>query len=221
MRAPPRPLARSFYAGDALAIAPRLIGRTLVHESPEGTVTGRIVEVEAYRGQLDAASHSYRGLTRRNAVMFGPPGHLYVYFTYGMHYCANVVCGAEGQADAVLLRAVEPLVGRELMAARRGTTVASLLARGPARLAQAFGLDGSLNGADLTDGPVWVGGRPRLHGPVHASPRIGISRAVEEPWRFFEAGPWHSAGRGSAGSAGGAGRVSRRPVGRLAGRGMG
>lgn len=189
-------LARSFYAGDALVVAPRLLGRTLVHEAPEGTVAGRIVEVEAYRGSLDAASHAYRGRTRRNAAMFGPPGHLYVYFTYGMHHCANVVCGPEGSAGAVLLRAAEPLGGLDLMAARRGTAIPALLARGPARLAQAFGLRLVHDGADLVGGPVWIGGRQRLAGPVATSVRIGISRAVEEPWRFFEAGPWTSPERG-------------------------
>jgi len=204
-----KPLRRVFYARDALEVAPLLLGRTLVSESSEGTVTGRIVEVEAYRGPLDPASHAYRGPTRRNAVMFGPAGHLYVYFTYGMHYCANVVCEDEGSPGAVLLRAVEPVSGLALMGQRRGTGVRSLLARGPARLAEAFGIDLSQNGTDLVDGPVWVGGRPRLAGPVSSSVRVGISRAAEEPWRFFEAGPWTSALRvrrpvDSDGGAGGA-----------------
>jgi DNA-3-methyladenine glycosylase len=193
-----KPLARSFYSGDALILAPRLLGRTLVHEAPDGTVAGRIVEVEAYRGRMDPASHAYRGRTLRNAAMFGPPGHLYVYFTYGMHHCANVVCSAEGRAGAVLLRAVEPLEGLDLMAARRGTAIPILLARGPARLAQAFGFDLAHNGDDLVRGPVWIGGPQRLAGPVATSPRIGISRAVGEPWRFFEAGPWVSPERGAA-----------------------
>lgn len=191
-----KPLARSFYAGDALLVAPRLLGRTLVHEAPGGTVAGRIVEVEAYRGGMDPASHAYRGRTRRNAAMFGPPGHLYVYFTYGMHHCANVVCDRQGTAGAVLLRAAEPMEGLELMAIRRGTDIPGLLARGPARLAQAFGLDLEHNGDDLVSGPVWIGGRQRLAGPVAVSARIGISRGVDEPWRFFEAGPWTSPGRG-------------------------
>jgi DNA-3-methyladenine glycosylase len=187
-----KPLGRSFYAREALAVAPLLLGRTLVSESPEGTVNGRIVEVEAYCGPRDPASHAYRGPTRRNAVMFGPAGHLYVYFTYGMHHCANVVCEEEGSPGAVLLRAVEPLSGLELMAQRRGTAVPLLLARGPARLAEAFGIDLLLNGADLVEGPVWIGGRQRLVGAVATSVRVGISRAAEEPWRFYETGRWAS-----------------------------
>ena len=187
-----KPLPRVFYGRDALVVAPDLLGRTLVHETPEGTVAGRIVEVEAYCGPIDPASHAYRGPTRRNAVMFGPAGHLYVYFTYGMHYCANVVCEEEGSPGAVLLRAVEPVSGLELMAARRGTSAVGALARGPARLAQAFGIDRAQNGSDLVEGPVWIGGAPVLAGPVESSPRIGITRAAEEPWRFYEVGPWAS-----------------------------
>ena len=189
-----RRLSRAFFARDALVVAEALVGRTLVHESADGSVAGRIVEVEAYCGLVDAASHAYRGPTRRNAVMFGPAGHLYVYFTYGMHYCANVVCERPGSPGAVLLRAVEPVSGIELMAKRRGLSPESLglLARGPARLARAFGIDMALNGADLTEGQVWIGGRAQLRGPVLVSPRIGISRAAEEPWRFYEPGPWAS-----------------------------
>ena len=202
-----KPLRRSFYSREALEVAPLLLGRTLVSESPSGTVTGRIVEVEAYCGRRDPASHAYRGPTRRNAVMFGPPGHLYVYFTYGMHYCANVVCEEEGSPGAILLRAVEPLSGLELMAQRRGTPVPALLARGPARLAEAFGIDLALNGTDLVVGPVWIGGRQRLTGAVARSVRVGISRAADEPWRFYETGPWASPlrVRRAAGSHGGAG----------------
>lgn len=174
-------------------MAPDLLGRTLVHEGPGGMVSGRIVEVEAYCGPVDPASHAFRGRTKRNAVMFGPPGHLYVYFSYGMHHCANVVCEPEGSPGAVLLRAVEPVSGLDLMAARRGTTNVRLLARGPGRLGQAFGLDLTSNGSDLVGGAVWIGGSPVLRGPVRASPRVGISRAVEEPWRFYEVGPWASA----------------------------
>jgi DNA-3-methyladenine glycosylase len=192
-----RRLGRAFYARDALVVAPLLLGRTLVSESEAGTVTGRIVEVEAYCGYVDPASHAYRGPTQRNAVMFGPPGHLYVYFTYGMHYCANVVCEAEGSPGAVLLRAVEPVSGLGLMGERRGVDPGSLrlLARGPARLAQAFGVDRRLDGSDLVVGPVWIGGRPVLQGDVAAGPRVGITKAASEPWRFWERGPWASGGR--------------------------
>ncbi|MGH2718528.1 MAG: DNA-3-methyladenine glycosylase [Actinomycetota bacterium] len=193
-------LPRSFYEHDPLQVAPLLLGRTLVRESPEGLVSGRIVEVEAYCGFRDPASHAYRGETRRNAVMFGPGGFLYVYFTYGMHYCANAVCETPGSPGAVLLRAVEPLAGLELMAERRGTAVVALLARGPARLAQAFGLDLRDNGIDLVDGPVRIEGEQRLVGEVAVSPRIGIAKAAEEPWRFYEVGPWASPlGRGPSG----------------------
>jgi DNA-3-methyladenine glycosylase len=187
-----KPLPRAFYGRDALVVAPDLLGRTLVHESAEGTVSGRIVEVEAYCGPRDPASHAYRGPTRRNAVMFGPAGHLYVYFSYGMHYCANVVCEREGSPGAVLLRAVEPVSGLELMAKRRGLSAVGLLAKGPGRLAQAFGIDRAQNGSDLVEGPVWIGGAPVLKGAVATSARIGIRRAAEEPWRFYEAGPWAS-----------------------------
>ena len=187
-----KPLPRAFYGRDALVVAPDLLGRTLVHETAEGTVAGRIVEVEAYCGPVDPASHAYRGPTQRNAVMFGPAGHLYVYFTYGMHYCANVVCEEEGSPGAVLLRAVEPKQGLELMARRRATSAVGALAKGPARLAQAFGIDRAQNGSDLVEGPVWIGGAPVLAGPVESSPRIGITRAAEEPWRFYEVGPWAS-----------------------------
>lgn len=192
-----KPLGRAFYTRDALVVAPLLLGRTLVSESPSGTVAGRIVEVEAYCGYVDPASHAYRGPTRRNAVMFGPPGHLYVYFTYGMHYCANVVCEAVGSPGAILLRAVEPVSGLGLMGDRRGIDAASvrLLARGPARLAQAFGIDRSFDGVDLVGGPVWIGGRQVLRGEVVAGPRVGITKAMAEPWRFWEVGPWASAGR--------------------------
>lgn len=185
-----RRLSRRFYARDALAVAPDLLGRSLVHEGPDGTVTGRIVEVEAYCGPDDPASHAFRGCTPRNAVMFGPAGHLYVYFSYGMHHCANVVCGPEGSPGAVLLRAVQPLSGLAVMSARRGTADVRALARGPGRLGQAFGLDLSCNGHDLVAGPVWIGGGRVLAGPVAATPRIGISRATEQPWRFYEVGPW-------------------------------
>ena len=185
-------LPRGFYARDALAVAPGLLGRLLVREAPEGTVSGRIVEVEAYCGPADPASHAYRGPTRRNAVMFGPAGHLYVYFSYGLHHCANVVCEEEGSPGAVLLRAVEPVDGVPLMAARRGVSAVRALARGPGRLGQAFGLDLSLNGADLVAGPVWIEGDPVLRGRVATSPRIGIAQAADRPWRFYEAGPWAS-----------------------------
>ncbi|HEU5002379.1 MAG TPA: DNA-3-methyladenine glycosylase [Actinomycetota bacterium] len=185
-------LSRRFYGRDPLLVAPDLIGRLLVSDLPAGRVSGRIVEVEAYCGPADPASHAYRGRTPRNAVMFGPPGHLYVYFSYGMHHCANVVCEAEASPGAVLLRAVEPVDGIALMRERRGGGADRLLCRGPGRLAQAFGIDLALNGADLVAGPVSVRGPARVSGTVAASRRIGISKATEELWRFYEPGPWAS-----------------------------
>lgn len=152
---------------------------------------GRIVEVEAYRGAEDPASHAFRGLTARNRVMFGPPGHLYVYFSYGMHWCANVVCGPPGAAQAVLLRALEPVAGLDLMRAARWTTQRRRddrdLCRGPGRLCQALGIDGSFDGLDLTrpDGGLWLAddGLAPPTSPL-ATRRVGISVAVELPWRF-------------------------------------
>ncbi|MGH2769548.1 MAG: DNA-3-methyladenine glycosylase [Actinomycetota bacterium] len=189
------PLQRAFYARDTLLVARELLGRCLYHRTDEGLVAGRIVEVEAYGGAADPGSHAYRGRTARNAVMFGPPGHLYVYFTYGMHHCSNVVCEQDGHPGAVLLRALEPLLGLEIMARRRGTQIPQALTSGPARLCRAFGIDLAHNGADLGKGSIWVQGDPILEGPVEASPRIGLREGNEAPWRFYEVGPWNSRSR--------------------------
>jgi DNA-3-methyladenine glycosylase len=190
-------LSRSFFARSAPEVAPDLLGQVLVRRLASGTtLRARIVETEAYEPD-DPASHSYRGPTRRNASMFGGPGHLYVYFTYGMHWCMNVVTGPEGHGSAVLLRAGEPLDGIEAMMTRRGTDRVRDLCRGPARLAQAFDVDGDQDGADLIRGKdLWLeAGRQVPASRVVVGPRVGISDGVDLPWRFVEGdSPWASSG---------------------------
>lgn len=169
--------------------ARRLLGCTVEAETPDGTVAVRLVEVEAYRGADDPASHGYRGPTRRNAVMFGPAGHLYVYFVYGMHFCANVSCLADGAAGAVLLRAGEVTSDLAVAHARRPTAKrATDLARGPARLASLLGLGREHNGVDVTDpeSPVRVRDGPLVASRlVRAGPRVGVAAAHRTPWRFW------------------------------------
>jgi DNA-3-methyladenine glycosylase len=167
-------------AGRVLDVAPRLLGSVLRH----GEVAVRISEVEAYDGANDPGSHSYTGPTKRNSVMFGPPGHLYVYFTYGMHYCCNVVVGPEGDPSAVLLRAGEVVVGTDVARSRRAGRERDL-ARGPARLCQALGIDLTLNGADLSRGPVTLELGDGPTGPVRTGPRVGLRKAADRPWRFW------------------------------------
>lgn len=184
-------LPSAFFARRADRVARALLGRVLVHEDPRlGRITGRIVETEAYRGVLDPASHAYRGRTKRSAVMFGPPGFTYVYFTYGMHHCLNLVCEREGRAAAVLIRAVEPLEGVEGMRARRGDRATGDLARGPGCVAAAFGLTREHDGLDLADGPVGVLlARPvRGRRLVASGPRVGIRVGLDRAWRFWLAG---------------------------------
>jgi len=185
-------LSRRFFARPALEVAPLLIGRTLYRETPDGVIAGRIVEVEAYCGSSDPGSHAFRGRTRRNATMFGPPGHLYVYFTYGLHHCANIVTDSDAVAGAVLLRAVEPTEGLNFMANRRGTDETRNLARGPARMCQAFALDLKDNGLDMTTGDVWIGRGRRISSPIQTSARVGLRPGMDQPWRFYEKGPWAS-----------------------------
>ncbi len=192
------PLPREFYARPAFRVARALLGRVLVHDVPEGQMAGRIVEVEAYRGASDPASHAFRGPTPRNRVMFGEPGHAYVYFTYGMHHCLNVVCEPAGHAAAVLIRAFEPLVGVEPMRARRGVEESERLGRGPGCVAQALGLDRSHDGLDLSAGPLFIAEAPpeRSSHRIVAGPRIGIRVGLERDWRFWLAGhPCVSASR--------------------------
>jgi DNA-3-methyladenine glycosylase len=181
-----QPLPRSFYARPSVEVARDLLGRHLVRRLPRGVVVGRIVECEAYE-EGDPASHSFRGLTDRTRVMFGPPGHLYVYFTYGMHSCMNVVTGRDGEGSAVLMRAVEPLEGVDLIRERRGVTDDRILCAGPGRLTQAFGITRANNGTDLVSGgDLFVTeGEPVDSKEIGAGRRIGISVATEKPWRFY------------------------------------
>jgi DNA-3-methyladenine glycosylase len=200
IRRPPssNSLTRTFYEPDALEVARALLNKLLVRDDR----AGRIVEVEAYRGEEDPASHARNGITARNATMFGDSGRLYVYFTYGMHWCANVVCGPKGLARAVLLRAVAPVNGVSAMRDARiaaGGVVRSErdVARGPARLCQAFSIDGADNGADLVSGDrglviVDDGVPPPVEPGV--SGRVGIKEAVDFPWRFFVTGDPHVSG---------------------------
>ena len=187
----PEPLARKFFSRPALDVAPELLGCVLRHETAAGVVAVLITEVEAYAGAADPASHAFRGQTARNAVMFGDPGHAYVYFTYGMHYCVNLVCLPAGTANAVLLRAGRVIEGTALAAGRRPPGAPSRdLARGPARLCQALGIDRALDGADVCgDGsPLRVYGRAGPVPAVSRGPRVGVSRGAEEPWRFWVTG---------------------------------
>lgn len=148
----------------------------LVHDGAEGRIVGRIVEVEAYLGPEDLAAHSSHGRTARNSVMFGPPGHLYVYLVYGIHHCCNVVCGPGDKPEAVLLRAAQLIEGEELARARRGDVPAHRLAAGPGNLASAYGIDRGLDGVDLLSGPVRVAAAPRP-GRITRTPRIGVDYA--------------------------------------------
>ena len=199
-------IPRDFFARHSVEVAPDLLGCVLEHETAAGLVAVELTEVEAYAGRSDPASHAYRGKTPRNAVMFGPPGHAYVYFTYGMHFCVNVVClGEAGSASAVLVRAGAVIAGEDLARARRTRGEARVtsrdLARGPARLCQALDIDRSLDGADVctADSPLRMltgASTPARSGHIVTGPRVGVSSAAEIPWRFwFEGEPTVSAYR--------------------------
>jgi DNA-3-methyladenine glycosylase len=166
-------------------VAPTLLGAILRH----GEVAVRLTEVEAYDGASDPASHAFRGRTARNAVMFGPPGRLYVYFSYGMHWAANIICGPEGQASGVLLRAGEVVEGLEAARSRRGRATDRDLARGPGRLTQALGLSAEHRGVNvLGDGPVHLEPAPEPPELIASGPRVGVSLEADRPWRFWISG---------------------------------
>ncbi|MFF0344128.1 DNA-3-methyladenine glycosylase [Kribbella sp. NPDC004875] len=203
------PVRRSSLSGPVLDVAPKLLGMVLRSTTAEGTVAVRLTEVEAYDGPNDPGSHAYRGETPRNAVMFGPAGFLYVYFTYGMHFCMNVVIGPEGKPSAALLRAGEVIEGVDLARARRGPVATQKsafnqvkagpvvkrprvnpdrdLARGPARLCVALGIGREGNGIDLLaeDSAVQLLPGPGFVGEPSTGPRVGLREAADRPWRFW------------------------------------
>jgi DNA-3-methyladenine glycosylase len=179
---PGRRLTREFFARSVHEVAPELIGVTLLVDG----VGGRIVEVEAY-DQDDPASHGFRGRTARTASMFGPPGHAYVYRSYGVHWCLNLVCAEEGRSEAALVRALEPVQGLEAMRERRGLEAERALCSGPGKLCQALGITRALDGLPLDEPPFELLAR-ETEPPLAVGPRIGITRAVEQPWRYGLAG---------------------------------
>jgi DNA-3-methyladenine glycosylase len=185
-------LPRSFYSRPVLAVARDCIGKLLVHRTAAGEAAGRIVEAEAYRGPLDLASHSSRGLTRRTAAMFGPPGHAYVYRLYGTCWAMNLVVAAEGEPHAVLIRALEPVRGIELMARRRRRPPASReMTNGPGKLAEALAITGADYGRDLCGGVLFLEQDDRPRGRVGSSARINVDYAghwAAKRWRFYERG---------------------------------
>ncbi|MFF0285587.1 DNA-3-methyladenine glycosylase [Streptomyces sp. NPDC005262] len=178
-------------AHPAEEVAPQLLGAMLTHETPEGTVSITITETEAYSGAADPASHAYRGRTPRNAVMFGPAGHLYVYRSHGLHWCANIVTGTDGIATAVLIRAGRVIEGEELARKRRGSKVESpRLARGPGNFCQALGITSEHNGTDLLTGAsvTLSEGEPVPAALIRVGPRVGVSKAHDWQHRFYLAG---------------------------------
>lgn len=210
MRNAGRRLSPAFFSRHVLEVARGLLGRRLVFDGPDGRVAGRIVEVEAYRGRHDPASHAWRGPTPRSAIMFGPPAHVYVYRSYGMHACMNLVAEPEGGAAAVLLRALEPLEGIESMRARRPGVADARLLSGPGNLTRGLGIDLSHNGLSLATGPLWVDAARAARGArtIAAGPRIGIRRAARRPWRFLLKGhPSVSGPRGTRARPGATARL--------------
>jgi len=202
-RPPILPLPRAFFARSPRRVARELLGKLLIRDLGELRLAGRIVEVEAYLGKNDPASHSFAGKTARTAVLFGPPGYAYVYFIYGNHYCLNVSCEPEGKAGGVLFRALEPLLGIEEMAQARKVAVQGprdliRLTSGPGRLAEAFGITRTRdNGCDLTSpsSGLWIGGDGFRTRNIQVTPRIGIRKAADRPLRYILAGNVFVSGR--------------------------
>ena len=185
-------LGKSFYRRNLLIVAKGLLGKTLVKVSGKNIFMGKIVEVEAYHGDFDRAAHSFGGITKRNKIMFGEGGYLYVYFTYGAHHCCNVVTGKAGQGTAVLIRAVEPVAGIDSMVKNRfGRKLKNEkeifnLTSGPGKVCQAFGIDRSHSGIDLTGQKIFIlDGKRIKKNEIGISKRIGITKSTELPWRFF------------------------------------
>lgn len=193
-----RPLSRRFYSRPTLEVARDLLGTYFVRKIGPTLLIGKIVEVEAYCGSRDPASHAFRGVTKRNAVMFGKPGHLYVYFTYGMHFCANIVTEPEGIAGAVLIRGVEPIEGTKQMMRNRGahrrSDASRDLTNGPARFCEAFAIQRKENGTDLLGSTIYLTkGKPIPSSSVRRSARIGIRSGTGKKWRYYlSENPWVS-----------------------------
>lgn len=202
-------LPRSFFVRPTIEVARELLGKTVIHRTPEGLAAGRIVEVEAYLGEDDPASHAFRGPRGRAEMMFREGGVAYVYFSYGVHWCANVVTGAPGVGGAVLIRALEPTQGLALMRRRRGREPLTDLTSGPGKAAQALGIGPAQNGADLVRSPLAI-----LAGPapdaIAVSPRIGITRAADWPLRFYVPGSPFVSRRAPTPAGGAAPRRPRR-----------
>lgn len=200
------PLSRQFFARDAVTVARELLGKLLIRRKGRILLAGRVVEDEAYLGALDPAAHAYNGRTARNAVLFGPPGHAYVYFIYGNHYCTNVSCMTEGNGGGVLLRALEPVFGWEAMAQARGLELAQdarvsqlrLITSGPGRMSEALGITRPRdNGKDLTDprSDLWFADDGYRVERIATTPRIGITKAIQEQLRFAVAGNPYVSGK--------------------------
>lgn len=188
-------LSKTFYTRPVLTVAKELLGKLLIKNEGKYLLSGRIVEVEAYDGKVDQAAHSFVGRTKRNEVMFNEGGYFYVYFTYGVHYCCNVVTGQKNRGAAVLIRAVEPIEGIEIMTKRRfgrklnNEKEVFNLTSGPGKICQAFNFNIQHSGYDLTDSKIFIIDKPKLKSnQIGISKRIGITKSTDLPWRFFEIG---------------------------------